>query len=119
MLYWVRGGGETGSQGWRKKSETNGGVVGPRTGKVPTVVWAVPFRVGHAGEWSGRASACGRTRPHCHTFLLFLPGQRWHPGVNGGVCWSGSSRTVGTNGAPDQTARRMTSPLGLPTVSVH
>lgn len=34
---------------------------GPRTGKVPTVVWAVPFRVGHSGKWSGRASVCGRT----------------------------------------------------------
>ena len=48
-----------------------------------------------------------------------LPGQRWHPGVSGAVCWSGSSRTAGTNGAQARTARRRTSPLGPPTVSAH
>lgn len=52
------------------------------------------------------------------TPVSVLPGQRWRPGANGGVCWSGSSRTVGTNGARAQTARRTISPLGPPTVSI-
>lgn len=43
---------------------------------------------------------------------------KWLPGASDGVCWKGSSRTAGTNGALGRTARRTTSPSAVRTVSV-
>lgn len=88
----------------------------PWPGQVPSEEWGIwengpveTLGVGGQGLWALTLT------PACSV----LPGQRWHPGVSGVVCWSGSSHTVGTNGAQDPTARKTTSPLGPPTVSAH
>lgn len=119
------GGGETGSRALERNQKQMVLWWGPRAGKVPTVAWAVPpghWALGHLGEWAWGGPRCGRTGPPGYSLTLTpacLLGQRWHPGVSGAVCWSGSSRTAGTNGAQARTARRTTSPLGPPTVSAH
>lgn len=113
--------------GCREKSETNGVMVGARG-----------WQSAHCGLWpgqcplgSGASGGMGLGRPPgvggpalagTRSLTLTpacLPGQRWHPGVSGAACWSGSSRTAGTNGAQARTARRTTSPSGPPTVSAH
>ena len=118
------GGGETGSRAVERNQKQMVLWWGSRAGKVPTVALAVP--TGHWGIWGnglGEAPGVGgRALLGTRSLTLTpacLPGQRWHPGVSGAVCWSGSSRTAGTNGAQAQTARRTTSPLGPPTVSAH
>lgn len=117
---WV---GEGRQRGWREKSETNGSVVGAEDWQ------SAHHGLGSAllrwGIWeNGPVETLGVGGQGLWAFILtpacsVLPGQRWHPGVSGVACWSGSSRTVGTNGAQDRTARRTTSPLGPPTVSAH